>query len=77
MYKNIQPFGGEDNFIRGRLRLVKRLFGCGYSLSGKHSSITERKNRLTIYAKTLVNYAKISREYTTGTEHGAIADNDV
>ena len=68
MYKNIQPFGGDDDFTRGRLRLVKSLFGCGYILSGTHSSITERENSLTAYAKTLVNCAKISKEYTMGTE---------
>ena len=34
MYKNLQPCGGENGFTRGRLRLVKSLFGCGYILTG-------------------------------------------
>ena len=36
MYKNIQPWGGDDEFTRGRLRLMKSLFGCGYILTGTH-----------------------------------------
>ena len=36
IYRNLQPYGGEDSFTRGRLRLVKSLFGCGYILTGTH-----------------------------------------
>ena len=36
MYKNIQPYGGEEGYSRGRLRLVKSIFGCGFILSGTH-----------------------------------------
>ena len=57
MYKNIQPYGGEDGFTRGRLRLVKSLFGCGYILTGTHPMITENENTVAAYAKTLVNSA--------------------
>ena len=68
MYKNIQPYGGEDGFSRGRLRLVKSLFGCGYVLTGTHPSIRECENSLTAYAKTLVNCATIDRDYTVDSE---------
>ena len=50
MYKNIQPYGGEDGFTRGRLRLVKSLFGCGYILTGTHPMITENENTVAAYA---------------------------
>ena len=57
MYKNLQPCGGENGFTRGRLRLVKSLFGCGYILTGTHPLIVERENTVTSFAKTLVNCA--------------------
>ena len=41
-YRNIQPYGGEDTFTKGRLRLVKSFFGCGFILTGTHLSITTR-----------------------------------
>ena len=37
-YMNLQPFGGDDEFTRGRLRLMKSHFGCGYILTGTHSN---------------------------------------
>ena len=55
MYKNIQPYGGDSGFTKGRLRLVKSLFGCGYILTGTHPSIVQRENCLTAYAQTLAN----------------------
>ena len=58
MYRNIQPYGGEQEFSRGRLRLVKSLFGCGFILTGTHSSIVARENVLTEHARTLVNCAR-------------------
>ena len=39
MYRNLQPFGGEDSFTKGRLRLVRSHFGCGFILTGTHPSI--------------------------------------
>ena len=59
MFKNIQPYGGEAEFTRGRLRLVKSLFGCGFILSGTHPSISVHENTVTTYAKTLVNCATL------------------
>ena len=40
MYMNLQPYGGDEDFTRGQLRLVKSHFGCGYILTGTHHSIT-------------------------------------
>ena len=65
MYMNIQPFGGEDEFTRGRLRLVRSIFGCGYILSGTHPSISVKENTLTLNAKTLVNCARLTKEEET------------
>ena len=62
MYRNIQPYGGEDEFTRGRLRLVRSYFGCGYILTGTHSSISVSENTITSYAKTLVNCSLVERE---------------
>ena len=45
--------------MRGRLRLVKSLFECGFILTGRHSSIGARENVLTEHAKTLVNCAQV------------------
>ena len=42
MYKNLQPCGGENGYTKGRLRLVKSLFGCGYILTGTQPLILER-----------------------------------
>ena len=53
MYRNVQPFGGEDSFTQGRLRLVKSLFGCGFILTGTHPSITHKENTITEFARTL------------------------
>ena len=61
MYKNIQPYGGEEGYSRGRLRLVKSIFGCGFILSGTHPSITTLENKITSYAKTLVNCAMFEK----------------
>ena len=61
MYKNIQPYGGEDGFTRGRLRLVKSLFGCGYILTGTHPAITATENTVCDNAKNLVNHATLAR----------------
>ena len=55
MYKNIQPYGGEEGFTKGRLRLVKSLFGCGYILTGTHPAITANENLVFNNAKTMVN----------------------
>ena len=33
MYMDIQPYGGDEGFTRGRLRLLKSQFGCGYILT--------------------------------------------
>ena len=57
MYKNIQPYGGEEGFTKGRLRLVKSLFGCGYILTGTHPAITANENLVCNNAKTMVNHA--------------------
>ena len=61
MYMNIQPYGGDDGFTRGRLRLVKSLFGCGYILTGTHPSISVAENSLTACAKTLVNCVMVEK----------------
>ena len=53
MYRNLQPYGGDGSFSQGRLRLVRSLFGCGYILTGTHSSITSQENVLTAYDRTL------------------------
>ena len=53
MYRNVQPYGGEDAFTQGRLRLVKSLFGCGFILTGTHPSILHKENSITDFAKTL------------------------
>ena len=50
MYRSLQPFGGEESFTRGRLRLVKSLFGCGFILTGTHSSILAREVSITEHA---------------------------
>ena len=59
MFKNIQPYGGEEGFTRGRLRLVKSLFGCGFILTGTHPSISVHENTVTQFARTLVNGASL------------------
>ena len=61
MYRNIQPFGGDQEFTRGRLRLVRSLFGCGFILTGTHPSISVCENSLTAHAKTLVNCAVMEK----------------
>ena len=61
MYRNIQPFGGDHEFTRGRLRLVRSLFGCGFILTGTHPSISVCENSLTAHAKTLVNCAVVEK----------------
>ena len=55
MYRNLQPFGGDDEYTRGRLRLVRSHFGFGFILTGTHPSITAKKNVVTEFAKTLAN----------------------
>ena len=52
MLRNLQPFGGEGSFTRGRLRLVRSHFGCGYILTGTHASISVNENIVASYAKT-------------------------
>ena len=64
-YRNIQPYGGEDTFTRGRLRLVKSLFGCGFILTGTHSSITSKENVITDHAKTLGSCALLASGEST------------
>ena len=61
MYKNIQPYGGGDNFTRGRLRMVKSLFGCGFILTGTHHAIAATENVICDHANTLVNHATLAR----------------
>ena len=51
MYRNLQPFVGEDSFTRNRLRLVQSHFGCGFITSGTHPSIILRENIVANYAK--------------------------
>ena len=58
MYRNLQPFGGDDAFTQGRLRLVRSHFGCGFILTGTHPSITAKENVVTEHAKTLANCAR-------------------
>ena len=60
IYRNLQPFGGEESFTRGRLRLVKSLFGCGFILTGTHPSILAREVSITEHARTLVNCALVA-----------------
>ena len=62
MYRNIQPYRGEDEFTRGRLRLVRSYFGCGYILTGTHPSISVSENTITAYARTLLNCSLVERE---------------
>ena len=57
MYKNIQPYGGDDEFTRGRLRLVKSIFGCGFILTGTHPAITTSEYMLCNNAKLMANHA--------------------
>jgi len=33
MFMDVQPYDGDEGFTRGRLRLLKSIFGCGYILS--------------------------------------------
>ena len=66
MYKNLQPYGGDGEFTRGRLRLVKSLFGCGYILTGTHPSISIKENSITHNAHTLVNCAILAEEVNEG-----------
>ena len=66
MFRNIQPYGGEESFTRGRLRLVQSIFGCGYILTGTHPSISVVENLVTPYAKTLATGASLSRDNTNG-----------
>ena len=66
MYRNLQPFGGEQSFTQGRLRLVKSIFGCGYILTGTHPSITSRENVLAGYSRILGNCTLLpGEEYPT------------
>ena len=62
MFRNLQPFGGEGSFTRGRLRLVRSHFGCGYILTGTHPSISVNENIVASYAKTLVNGATLLKD---------------
>ena len=62
MFMNIQPYRGEEEFTRGRLRLVRSIFGCGFILTGTHPSISTQENTITPYAKTLINGAMMRRE---------------
>ena len=55
MYRNLQPYGGEDAYTQGRLRLVRSSFGCGFILTGTHPSLVAHENVVTRYAKTLAN----------------------
>ena len=61
MYMDVQPYGGEENFTKGRLRLMKSKFGCGYILTGTHPSISVKENAITYNAETLVNCAFIGK----------------
>ena len=60
MYKDIQPCGGDDGFTKGRLRLVKSLFGCGYILTGTHPAITASENTICYNARNLINNATMA-----------------
>ena len=60
MYRNLQPFGGDGSFTRGRLRLVQSHFGCGFILTGSHPSIVSRENVISNYAKTLANCVRLA-----------------
>ena len=62
MYKHIHPCGGEDGFTRGRLRLSKSLFGCGYVLTGTHPAITTAENNVCENAKIMANHAAMVRD---------------
>ena len=62
MFKNIQPCGGEDGFTRGRLRLSRSLFGCGFVLSGTHPAISTMENTVCENARSLANHATMARE---------------
>ena len=61
MYRNIQPYGGEEEFTRGRLRLVRSFFGCGFILTGTHCSIGSVETGLTQHAKNLVNCSIVEK----------------
>jgi len=65
MFKNIQPCGGEDGFTRGRLRLSRSLFGCGFVLSGTHPAISTMENTVCENARSLANHATMAREGDT------------
>ena len=60
MYRNLQPYGGEDSFTQGRLRLVRSHFGCGFILTGTHPSITSKENTITEHAKSLSNGVQVA-----------------
>ena len=66
MYKNLLPYCGDGEFTRGRLWLVKSLFGCGYILTGTHPSISIKENSITHNAHTLVNCAILAEEVDEG-----------
>ena len=55
MYKNLHPYGGEESYTKGRLRLLRSKFGCGFVLSGTHVDIIAEENTLCKTAKVLVN----------------------
>ena len=59
-YKNLQPYGGEGSFTKGRLRLVRSLFGCGFILTGTHPSISATENSVTDHAKHISNCILLS-----------------
>ena len=62
MYKNLHPYGGDGLFTRGRLRLLRSHFGCGFLLSGTHPDIVAVENSLCKTAKVLVNVLPASPE---------------
>ena len=62
MYKNLHQYGGEEDYTKGRLRLLRSHFGGGFVLSGTHADIITEENTLCRSAKILVNAAPASTE---------------
>ena len=62
MYKNLHPYGGEEEHTKGRLRLLRSIFGCGFVLSGTHGDIIAEEHTLCRSAKILVNAVPASTE---------------
>ena len=61
IYRNIQPYGGNEEFTKGRLRLVRSFFCCGFILTGTHCSIGSVETGLTQHAKNLVNCSIVEK----------------